>query len=40
MAINIQSLFADIIDTPEQRQMKMYRKACLGVTGLRQVLLV
>jgi hypothetical protein len=41
MAINIQSLFADIIDTPEQRQMKMLQEGMLkgdrlasGLTGL------
>ena len=40
-AINIQSLFADIIDTPEQRQMKMLQEGMLrgdrlasGLTGL------
>jgi hypothetical protein len=41
MTININSLFADIIDTPEQRQMKMLQEGMLrgdrlasGLTGL------
>ena len=41
MAIDINSLFADIIDTPEQRQMKMLQEGMLrgdrlasGLTGL------